>query len=264
MSVSQRQPFILLFVIMILIVHMPALIKAQEDDTENTVQVQFNGHVFLLPTSLADGFSAFLIDQPTPYPDGSDTLQPPRTEFRLQMHSDTVNTQPAVGWINVYDVDDLEDHAAYDQYERLRDLLTERPDLNAEAILPTLYPYQRSALSPDLYTEFFVNAAYIESADYRGITFIYGRVIHANNRQPILFYRVYFEGISSDGQRYLSAQIEGLPGLITSLDGVTDPDDYLAQAQALFHNPTDDAVIAWFQQAELMFASFDYTPPPQP
>lgn len=262
MSIRQRQPLVLFFVMMIFVIRLPVIIRAQEHASTDTVQVQFNGHAFQLPNSIADGFSAFIIDQPTPSPDGSETLQPPRTEFRLQMYSETVNTQPAVGWINVYDVDDLEDHAAYDQYKRLRDLLTERPDLNAEESLPTLYPYQRSALSPDTYTEFFVNAAYLESADYSGITFVYGRVIHANNRQPILFYRVYFEAISSDEQRYLSAQIEGLPGLITSLDGVTDAEDYITQARALFHEPTDEAVIAWLQQVELLFTSFDYTPQP--
>lgn len=256
----QRQTFTLLFVVTILplLALRPAAVMAQENG-DSASAVQFNGHSFALPHSLADGFTAFVIDEPTEAVDGSDSPQPPRTEFRLLAYSDTAADSRPVGWVSVYTVGDLEAYPAYAQYERLRDILSERPDLSDETTLPTLYPYQRSALPPERYSEFFVNAAYLESGDYRGITFIYGRVIHLGDHQPILFYRLYFEGISSDEQRYLSAQVEGLPELIEPLEEVSDLDEYISQARALFDEPVDEAVLAWLEQANVMFTSFEYS-----
>lgn len=257
MSVRLRQILAVSVVMFVaLVALLPAPVNAQEEG-EAARAVQFDSHSFLLPSSLADGFSAFVIDHPTEYIDGDDP-QPPRAEFRLQWYTDLVAASPAVGWVSVYTASDLQDFPAYEQYERLLDLLNERPDLSEQDTLPTLYPYQRAALSPDMYTEFFVNAAYLESAGYRGITFIYGRVLHLGDRQPIVFYRVYFEGISSDDQRYLSAQVEGLPELTESLEGVIDLEEYMTQVQALFHEPVDEAVIAWLHPANVMFSSFDY------
>lgn len=248
MGIRLRQLLLLVMVLSLAVF----TVKAQ-DDEDSSVSVQFDGHSFALPRDLANGFSAFVVDAPTEIPGGD--IQPPRTEFRLQLYTNTVDTSPAVGWVNVYDVGVLEGYA---QYAQLRDLLSERPDLSTVEALPTLYPYQRSALPTERYTEFFVNAAYLETAAYQGITFIYGRVIHVANSQSILFYRVYFEGISLDEQRYLSAQVEGLPSLTAPLEGITAPDEYLAQAKVLFGEPTDEAVIAWLTQANSLFASFDY------
>ncbi len=255
MFVRLRQASWVMVMLLLLGALVSSLVKAQEED-EVGIEVQFNGHSFELPRSIADGFTAFVIDQPTEALDGSDAPQPPRTEFRLLTYTDSVEIPPATGWVSVYTVEDLEGSAAYEQ---LRDLLDERPDLIGEATLPTLYPYQRSALSPENYTEFFTNAAYLEAEGYQGITYVYGRAIHVGDNEPILFYRVYFEGISSDGQRYLSAQVEGPAALIEPLEGVTAIDEYITQAKALFNESTDEDVIAWLSQAELMFSSFDTT-----
>lgn len=239
---------------LVLGVLMPTAARAQDDVSP----AGFDGHSFDLPRSLADGFTAFIVREPTDALEGDDP-QPPRTEFRLQLYTDEIAVPPAVGWVNVYNVSDLQDYAAYAQYQRLRDLLDERPDLSAEDTLPTLYPYQRSALPPEWYQELFVNAAYLESKGYRGITFIYGRAIRVGEgRAPFMFYRVYFEGISLDDQRYLSAQVEGTAELLEPLEGITDHDEYTAQARALFHEPDDDAIAAWLNQANLLFSSFDY------
>lgn len=258
MPVKRHKTFASLLVVLLtsLFALVPAGIQAQED-AGATLAVQFNGHSFALPRALADGFSAFVVDESTAYLENS-SLQPPRTEFRLEMYTNEVGA-PAVGWINVYNASDLEGFAAQEQYDRLLDLLNERPDLSEQETLPTLYPYQKSALPPDRYREFFVNASYLETEGYRGITFIYGRAIHIGNSQPVLFYRIYFEGISANGERYLSAQVEGLPDLTDPLEEVTDPDEYFTQAQALFHEPTDEAIIAWLEPANALFSSFDYS-----
>lgn len=257
MPAKPRKTYAFLFVVLLLssLALVPISIQAQ-DDTTAAITVQFNGHSFTLPRTLADGFSAFVVDEATAYLENN-SLQPPRTEFRLEAYTTEVGT-PAVGWVNVYDVSDLEGFAAQQQYERLSDLLNDHPDLSEQETLPTLYPYQRSALPPDRYHEFFVNASYLETEGYQGITFIYGRAIHVGNNQPVLFYRVYFEGISADGERYLSAQVEALPDLTDPLDEVTDPDDYFAQAQAFFDDPTDEKIVAWLEQANLLFSSFGY------
>lgn len=258
MPVKPHKTFTSLLVALLtsLIALVPTALHAQED-VGSASAVQFNGHSFALPRSLADGFSAFIVDEPTAYLENS-SLQPPRTEFRLEIYMVEAGAPPAVGWINVYNVSDLEGFAAQEQYERLSDLLNERPDLGEQETLPTLYPYQKSALPPDRYREFFVNASYMESEGYRGITFIYGRAIHIGNSPSVLFYRVYFEGISADGERYLSAQVEGLPDLTDPLDEVSDPDEYFTQAQALFHEPTDEAIVAWLEPANRLFSSFGY------
>jgi hypothetical protein len=245
----------LVVVLWFFVVFKPGAVNAQDDQT---VPVQFAGHSFLLPRSLADGFSAFIVSEPTSTTSGADSLQPPRTEFRLQWYTAEVATPRAVGWVNIYDASDLQEGSANAQYMRLQYLLSERPNLTTETALPTLYLYQQSAVSSDRYSEFFVNAGYLEAAGYQGITFVYGRVIHANERQSVLFYRVYFEGLSPDGQRYLSAQVEGTQELIASLDGITDLEEYVDQAQALFSDPVDANVVAWLAQANTIFASFDY------
>ncbi len=71
---------------------------------------------------------------------------------------------------------------------------------------------------------------------------------------PLMFYRLYFEGLSSDDQRYLSAQVEGQQELLESLEGITDREEYITQARAMFQEPADEAVIAWLQSGE--FAVF--------
>jgi hypothetical protein len=239
---------------------LPAAMQAQDDDSATAVQ--FDSHTFELLRTLADGVSAFVVDAPTDSLDGGDSLQPPRTEFRLQIYTDTIPAPAAVGWINVYDASDLENFPAHEQYERLLQLLREHPNLNDEQSLPTLYPYQRSALPPDRYTEFFTNASYFDSEGYRGITFIYARVIPAgSDREPIMFYRVYFEGISLDEQRYLSAQVEGQQELIEPLDKITDVDEYIAQAKTLFNTSADNDISAWMQDARSLFSSFGYAAP---
>lgn len=250
-----------LIVLLSLVALMPVALNAQDDD-ESTESVHFAGHAFELPRSIANGFSAFIVDEATATAGSRDSLQPPRTEFRLLVYSDVVAASPAVGWVNIYNRADLEPYDAYAQYERLQGLLSERPDLGAETSLPTLYPYQRSVVAPDRYSEFFVHADYLETAGYQGISFVYGRVIYAGDRQSVLFYRVYFEGMSHDGQRYLSSQIEGSQDLIESLDSIIDRDEYVAQAQALFNQPTDEAIIAWIDRAQRMFSSFDYNAQP--
>lgn len=257
MQGGRRQTYMLQLVAMLLafVVWMPAAAHAQDDQT---VPVQFASHSFLLPHSLADGFSAFIVNEPSATTSGGDSLQPPRTEFRLQWYTAEVATTRAVGWVNIYDARDLQEGDATTHYMRLQYLLSERPDLSAETALPTLYPYQQSAVSPDRYTEFFVNADYLDAAGYHGVTFVYGRVIHVGERQSVLFYRVYFEGLSPDGRRYLSAQVEGMQDLIVSLDEIADRDEYIAQAQALFAEPVNDNIIAWLERARTLFASFDY------
>lgn len=259
MPVKLHKTFTSLLVVLLmsLFALVPTALHAQED-VASASEVQFNDHTFALPRSLADGFSAFIVDEPTAYLENS-SLQPPHTEFRLEMYTNEVGAPPPVGWINIYNASDLESFAAQEQYERLLALLSERPNLSEQETLPTLYPYQKSALPPDRYREFFVNASYLETEGYSGITFIYGRAIHIGNSPSVLFYRVYFEGISADGERYLSAQVEGLPDLTDPLEEVTDPDEYFTQAQALFHEPTDENVVAWLEPAQLLFSSFGYT-----
>lgn len=257
---GRRQAVAVLFVALIgsFAVLIPVEVEAQEDLSP----VGFDGHKFDLPRSFADGFTAFVIDQPTEALQG-DNPQPPRTEFRLLPYTDEGANSAAVGLVSVYTASDLAGYAAYKQYVRLHDLLSARPDLTAEEPLPTLYPYQQSVLPPDRYSEFFVNATYLDSEGYQGITFIYGRVIHiSEDRAPVMFYRVYFEGISLDEQRYLSAQVEGMPELLESLQSITDYDEYMFQARALFHQPSDEAVVAWLNQSNLLFTSFDYVAQP--
>lgn len=256
MRVRQHKANVLLFVAMMVIVvaFMPVTIKAQEESSSTTVQ--FNGHIFNLPDSIANGITAFIIDEPTEQP-GGDAFQPPRTEIRLIPYTREA-APPAVGWVNVYAIGDLEGNPAYEQYEQLRGLLSERPDLNIEETLPTLYPYQQSALAPDQYSEVLINAAYLDSVGYRGITYLYGRVIQLGDSAPLMLYRLYFEGISSDDQRYLSAQVEGQQELLESLEGIHDRDEYINQVRTLFEEPTDEAVLAWLNQANLLFSSFDY------
>ena len=260
MEFRQRQRLTLFSLVLLLFCFalVPAVIRAQEED-DATLSVQFAGHSFTLPRGIADGIAAYSIAQPTASLNGGDALQPPRTEFRLLTYTDTFETPPAAGWVSVYNAADLQGYAASEQYERLRALLSERLSLNDQEMLPTLYPYQQSFLPPDRYTELFVNAAYLEAEGYHGITFIYGRVLHLGSSQPVLFYRIYFEGLSSDDQRYLSAQVEGLPELTASLEGITDVDEYVSGVRALFDEPTDAAVIAWVRQANEMFSSFDYS-----
>ncbi len=253
-----KQTHILLFVVVLSLgVLIAPTLRAQDDDS-SIVPAQFNGHTFDIPRSLADGFSAFVIDEPSAYPDGADSIQPPRTEFRLLPYTDTASGAIPAAWVNIYTVSGLESYPEYQQYKQLHDLLSNRPDLNTQEALPTLYPNQISALSPDNYTGFFVNAAYLDSDAYNGITFIYGRVIHLGNRQPILFYRVYFEGISTDSERYVSAQVEGLQEFTEILEGVTNVEDYITQVKAMFHEPIDADIIAWLGQANVLFSSFDY------
>jgi hypothetical protein len=222
------------------------------------IDVQFNGHQFNLPLNIADGFSAFVMGEPTGSFNEPDTLIPPRTEFRLLRYSDSLESSAPVGWVSVYQVSDMNGYAHYEQYQHLRDVLDERPDLSLLETLPTVYPYQASALPPDYYSEFFVNTSYLESDGYHGITFIYGRVIQVGSSRPVVFYRVYFEGISADNMRYISEQVEGSPRFMDALEEITDSEAYLIAVQELLDAPVDDAIIAWIAAANEMFISFDY------
>ncbi|MCA0454060.1 MAG: hypothetical protein LCI00_08815 [Chloroflexi bacterium] len=237
---------------------MPLITVNAQDAAGSAVAVQFNGHAFDLPRQLADGFSAFVIDEASAYPDNADNTQPPRTEFRLLAYSEEAGSSLPVAWINIFNASDLANYPEYAAFEQLYDILRKRPDLSTEPVLPTLYPYQASALPPESYTAFFINAAYLDTETYNGITFIYGRVVQIGDSKPVLFYRVYFEGISTDQRRYVSAQVEGLQELVRSLEGVTNGDDYLTQTKALFQEPTQPDIIAWLDQARLMFSSFSY------
>lgn len=250
-----RQRYVLLVVVLTFVSLFGSAVNAQ-DDGSSVIQAQFNGHRFDIPRGLADGFTAFVIDEASNYPDGADSTQPPRTEFRLLNYTDAVGSQVPIAWVNVFDASILEGYPEYEKYEHLRDLLSSRPDLNTQETLPTLYPYQTSALPPENYTELFMNAAYLDSESYSGITFIYGRVVHLGDSKPILFYRVYFEGISSDNQHYLSAQVEGLQELTEPLDDIRNVDEYITQTKALFHEPADETIMAWLSQANVMFSSF--------
>lgn len=245
--------------VILLIVFLFSLTTMVRSDDDELINVNFNDHMFDLPRSIADGFTAFVIDDASENPTAGGFIQPPRTEIRLFDYIDMTTRQDA-GWVNVYEREDLIGYTAFETYEQLRDLLEQRPNLNIMETLPTLYPFQMSELEPDQYREFFTNATYIQSEGYQGITFVYGRGLIFDGEVATVLYRVYFESVSADGERYLSAQVEGFVDFDEVFADATfaGPDDYMEAVVALFNNPDNPVIIDWLMQAERMFVSFDY------